>query len=141
MNLEVLKKEIMKIYNIEKQICLNDFEKTRKFRKKWWSVCFYGFLGVFFVFILLPEYLQLCVCMCVSPVDTTSWQRFQYIAIRLKHNCNSCYSVCVCLVYVLCVYICNYISWYIYMCVCVCVFVCVCVCSETILTISHTVIH
>ena len=35
LSLEVLKKEIMKIYNIEKQICLNDFKKTRKFRKKW----------------------------------------------------------------------------------------------------------
>ena len=110
----MLKKEIMKIYNIDKQICLNDFEKTQKFKKKWWSVCFFGFLGGFFVCILLPEYLQLSVCMCVSPVDTTSWQRFQYIAIRLKHNCNSCYSVWVCLVYVLCVYI--------YVCVCVCVF-------------------
>ena len=32
---EVLKKEIVKIYNIEKQICLNDFKKTKKFRKKW----------------------------------------------------------------------------------------------------------
>ena len=34
LSLEVLKKEIVKIYNIEKQICLNDFKKTRKFRKK-----------------------------------------------------------------------------------------------------------
>ena len=34
-SLEVLKKEIVKIYNIEKQICLNDFEKMRKFRNKW----------------------------------------------------------------------------------------------------------
>ena len=33
LNLEVLKKEIVKIPNIEKQICLNDFEKMRKFRK------------------------------------------------------------------------------------------------------------
>ena len=33
LSLEVLKKEIVKIYNIEKQICLNDFKKTRKFRK------------------------------------------------------------------------------------------------------------
>ena len=32
--LEMLKKQIVKIYNIEKQICLNDFKKTRKFRKK-----------------------------------------------------------------------------------------------------------
>ena len=35
MSLEVLQKEIVKIYNIDKQICLNDFKKTRKFRKKW----------------------------------------------------------------------------------------------------------
>ena len=34
LSLEVLKKEIVKIYNIEKQICLGDFKKTRKFRKK-----------------------------------------------------------------------------------------------------------
>ena len=31
----MLKKEIVKIYNIEKKICLNDFKKTRKFRTKW----------------------------------------------------------------------------------------------------------
>ena len=30
----MLKKQIVKIYNIEKQICLNDFKKRRKFRKK-----------------------------------------------------------------------------------------------------------
>ena len=35
LSLEVLKKEIVKIYNIEKRICLNDFKKTGKFRKKW----------------------------------------------------------------------------------------------------------
>ena len=35
LSLEVLKKVIVKIYNIEKQICLNDFKKTKKFRKKW----------------------------------------------------------------------------------------------------------
>ena len=35
LSLEVLKKETVKIYNIEKQVCLNDFKKTRKFRKKW----------------------------------------------------------------------------------------------------------
>ena len=35
LSLEVLKKKIVKIYNIEKQICLNNFKKTRKFRKKW----------------------------------------------------------------------------------------------------------
>ena len=35
LSLEVLKKEIVKLYNIEKQICLNDFKKTRKFKKKW----------------------------------------------------------------------------------------------------------
>ena len=35
LSLEVLKKKIVKIYNIEKQICLNDFKKTRKFKKKW----------------------------------------------------------------------------------------------------------
>ena len=35
LSLKVLKKEIVKIYNIEKQICLNDFKKTKKFRKKW----------------------------------------------------------------------------------------------------------
>ena len=35
LSLEVLKKEILKIYNTEKQICLNDFKKTRKVRKKW----------------------------------------------------------------------------------------------------------
>ena len=35
LTLEVLKKEKVKIYNIEKQICLNDFEKMRKFRNKW----------------------------------------------------------------------------------------------------------
>ena len=34
LSLEVLKKEIAKIYNIEKQICLSDFKKMRKFRKK-----------------------------------------------------------------------------------------------------------
>ena len=34
LSLEVLKKKIVKIYNIEKQICLNDFKKTRKFRTK-----------------------------------------------------------------------------------------------------------
>ena len=34
MSLEVLKKEMVKIYNIEKQICLNDFKKTRKFGGK-----------------------------------------------------------------------------------------------------------
>ena len=33
MSFEVLKKEIMKIYNIEKRICLNNFKKTIKFRK------------------------------------------------------------------------------------------------------------
>ena len=32
--LEMLKKQIVKFYNIEKQKCLNDFKKTRKFRKK-----------------------------------------------------------------------------------------------------------
>ena len=35
LSLEVLKKEIVKIYNIEKQIYLNDFKKMRKSRKKW----------------------------------------------------------------------------------------------------------
>ena len=35
LSLEVLKKEIVKIYNIEKQVCLKDFKKTRKFREKW----------------------------------------------------------------------------------------------------------
>ena len=35
LSLEVLKKEIVKNYNIEKQIRLNDFKKMRKFRKKW----------------------------------------------------------------------------------------------------------
>ena len=35
LSLEVLKKEIVNIYNVEKQICLNDFKKMRKFRKKW----------------------------------------------------------------------------------------------------------
>ena len=35
LSLEVLIKEIVKIYNIEKKICLNDFKKTRKLRKKW----------------------------------------------------------------------------------------------------------
>ena len=35
LSLEVLKKEIVKINNIEKQICLTDFKKARKFRKKW----------------------------------------------------------------------------------------------------------
>ena len=34
LSLEVLKKEIVKIYNFGKQICLNDFQKTRKFKKK-----------------------------------------------------------------------------------------------------------
>ena len=34
LSLEMLKKQIVKIYNIEKQICLSDFKKTRKFRKK-----------------------------------------------------------------------------------------------------------
>ena len=33
LSLEVLKKEIVKIYNIEKQICLNDFKNMRKFKK------------------------------------------------------------------------------------------------------------
>ena len=35
LTLEMLKKDIVKVYNIEKQICLNDFKKMRKFRKKW----------------------------------------------------------------------------------------------------------
>ena len=35
LSLEVLKKKIGKIYNFEKQICLNDFKKMRNFRKKW----------------------------------------------------------------------------------------------------------
>ena len=35
LSLEVLKREIVKIYNIEKRICLNGFKKTGKFRKKW----------------------------------------------------------------------------------------------------------
>ena len=35
LSLEMLKKDIVKVYNIEKQICLNDFKKLRKFRKKW----------------------------------------------------------------------------------------------------------
>ena len=35
LSLEVVEKEIMKIYNIEKQICLNDVRKARRFRKKW----------------------------------------------------------------------------------------------------------
>ena len=35
LSLEVLKKEMLKIHIIEKQICLNDLKKTRKFRKKW----------------------------------------------------------------------------------------------------------
>ena len=35
LSLEVLKKEMVKIYNIEKQIWLNDFKKTRRFKKKW----------------------------------------------------------------------------------------------------------
>ena len=61
LSLEVLKKEIMKIYNIEKQICLNNFKKTRKER----SLCF-------FVYILLHEYLQPYVCIYVTTVDTTS---------------------------------------------------------------------
>ena len=34
-------------------------------------VCVF-FSAVVFVCILLCEYLQLCVSMCVSPVDTTS---------------------------------------------------------------------
>ena len=85
-----------------------------------------GLFVLLYVFFL-REYLQLCVCMYASPVGTTSWQRLPYIEIRLKHNCNSCYGVCVCLVYVLCVYICIYILIYI--------------CSETIPTISDTVIH
>ena len=34
LSLEVLKNEIVKIYNLEKQLCLNDFKKMRKFRKK-----------------------------------------------------------------------------------------------------------
>ena len=39
LSVEVLKKEIMKIYNIEKLISLNDFKKTRKFRKKCACAC------------------------------------------------------------------------------------------------------
>ena len=35
MSLQVLKKEILRIYNMEKQIYLNDFKKTRKLKKKW----------------------------------------------------------------------------------------------------------
>ena len=34
MSLEVLKKQIVKIYSVEKQICLNNFKMTRKLRKK-----------------------------------------------------------------------------------------------------------
>ena len=33
-SLQVLGKKIVKIYSIEKKICLNDFKKTRKFRGK-----------------------------------------------------------------------------------------------------------
>ena len=35
LSLEMLKKDIVKVYNIDKQICFNDFKKMRKFRKKW----------------------------------------------------------------------------------------------------------
>ena len=35
LSLEVLKKEIVKIYNIENQIYLSDFKKMKKFTKKW----------------------------------------------------------------------------------------------------------
>ena len=34
LSIQVLKKEIVKIYNIEKQICFNDLKKTGKFRTK-----------------------------------------------------------------------------------------------------------
>ena len=35
LSLEVLKKQIVKIYNIEKQICLNDFKRRESLGKKW----------------------------------------------------------------------------------------------------------
>ena len=73
-------------------------------------VCFVVFFCMYFI-AWVSATVRVHVC---SPVDTTLWKRLQYTAIRLKHNCNSCYSVCVCLVYALCVYICNYIFWYIY---------------------------
>ena len=37
-SLQVLGKKIVKIYSIEKKICLNDFKKTRKFRGKKWEI-------------------------------------------------------------------------------------------------------
>ena len=80
------------------------------------DICIYVFvcMSVLHLCILLREYLQQCVCMYVSPVGSTSWQRLEYVAIRIKHNCNSCYGVCIYLAYVFYVYICIYTFCYIY---------------------------
>ena len=69
----------MKTYNTEKQICLNDFEKTLKFRKKW---------------EIIGHLLQ----------QSIKTLKLEYILSR----CNGWRdgSVCVYLVYVLCAYIC-----------------------------------
>ena len=79
----------MKTYNIEKEICLNDFEKTMKFRKKW---------------EITGHLLQ----------QSMKTLKLEYILSR----CNGWRdgSVCVYLVYVLCAYICVYFiyctSWF-----------------------------
>ena len=84
----------MKTYNIEKQICLNDFEKTIKFRKKW---------------EIIGHLLQ----------QSIKTLKLEYILSR----CNGWRdgSVCVYLVYVLCAYICVYFiyctSWFYFFCV------------------------
>ena len=71
LSLEVLKKEIVKIYNIERRICLNDFKKMRKFRKNsggggWGGgggrggVCLFVFLYVFYRVSICN-----CACACI----------------------------------------------------------------------------
>ena len=84
----------MKTYNTEKQICLNDFEKTLKFRKKW---------------EIIGHLLQ----------QSIKTLKLEYILSRCNEWRDG--SVCVYLVYVLCAYICVYFiyctSWFYFFCV------------------------
>ena len=76
------------------------------------SVCFFLYLFYYFYYVGICN----CACACRWTLLTLHHDNVfpQYIAIRLKHNLDSCYGVFVCLVYVLCVYICMYIYIYIY---------------------------